>query len=193
MNASGTLQWAVNGVAVCAAANDQTVPRLVADGAGGAIVTWQDMRNSATTVADIYAQRISGAGASQWTADGVPVSDVALSQSRPSITTDQAGGAIIAWNDLRNGSTDIYAQRLNGSGSGLWTADGVALCTDPAEQGNTVPVTDGANGAIVLWSDLRYGLEEDVFVRYLTAAGAPQGPANGQAVAVEPDVRWGPR
>jgi hypothetical protein len=191
VNASGTLQWAVNGVAVCAAANDQTVPRLVADGAGGAIVTWQDMRNSATTVADIYAQRISGAGASQWTADGVPVSDVALSQSRPSITTDQAGGAIIAWNDLRNGSTDIYAQRLNGSGSGLWTADGVALCTDPAEQGNTVPVTDGANGAIVLWSDLRYGLEEDVFVRYLTAAGAPQGPANGQAVAVEPGRQVG--
>jgi hypothetical protein len=43
-------------VAVCTAAGFQIAPTLVADGAGGAIVTWYDRRNSPD--ADIYAQRI---------------------------------------------------------------------------------------------------------------------------------------
>src|SRR5262249_34089539 len=55
-------------VGLCTAANDQLYPTIVSDGAGGAIVTWYDNRNGAS---DIYAQRVSAAGAPQWTANGV--------------------------------------------------------------------------------------------------------------------------
>ena len=45
--------------------------------------------------------------------------------------TDGAGGAIIVWADERWGTADvdIYAQRIDGSGSPLWAANGAPVCT----------------------------------------------------------------
>ena len=44
------------------------------------------------------------------------------------------GGALIAWEDPRTGTEDIYIQRLSMSGSPQWTADGVAVCTAAERQ-----------------------------------------------------------
>ena len=65
-------------VPLCTAAGDQLLctgigsqyTGIVSDGAGGAIVTWEDYR-STTTGPKIYAQRVSAAGVPLWTADGV--------------------------------------------------------------------------------------------------------------------------
>ena len=43
--------------------------------------------------------------------------------------SDGAGGAIITWQDSRSGGSDIYAQRIVGSGGVQWTADGVPIST----------------------------------------------------------------
>src|SRR6267154_453634 len=58
-------QWNANGVPVCTAANNQIWPTIVTDGAGGAIVTWADNRNSNTGIynSDIYAQHVLASGA----------------------------------------------------------------------------------------------------------------------------------
>src|SRR5207247_3245287 len=116
-----------DGVALCTAANDQYYPQITADGAGGAIVTWQDYRSGNL---DIYAQRVNAAGVPQWTADGVALCTAANEQYNPTITADGAGGATVSWWDFRSGTSyDIYAQRVNAAGVAQWTADGVALCT----------------------------------------------------------------
>ena len=44
INAAGTAQWLANGVAVCVAAVDRDHLQVVADGAGGAIFAWDDLR-----------------------------------------------------------------------------------------------------------------------------------------------------
>jgi len=53
-------------------------------------------------------------------------------QHAPVITTDGAGGAIIAWQDGRSGGTayHIYAQHVLASGviDPVWPQDGKALC-----------------------------------------------------------------
>ena len=41
---------------------------------------------------------------------------------------DGNGGAFIAWHDARNGSYDVFVQRINGDGSIAWTANGVNVC-----------------------------------------------------------------
>src|SRR5258706_15647539 len=46
-------------VALCAATGIQDLPTIAADGAGGAIVTWEDQRGGNY---DIYVQRVSAAG-----------------------------------------------------------------------------------------------------------------------------------
>ena len=49
----GEAKWVTDGIPVCAAIGDQMFPMAVSDGAGGAIVTWQDARGGAGN--DIYA------------------------------------------------------------------------------------------------------------------------------------------
>ena len=109
-------QWTANGVTVCGAAAGQLFPAAVADGAGGVIVGWEDGRNGAN---DVFAQRLSAAGAALWAADGRPVSTAAADQSGVSVATDGASGGIFAWADSRNAGTgiDVYAAHVNAAGA----------------------------------------------------------------------------
>src|SRR5690242_11957846 len=49
-------------------------------------------------------------------------------QSAQAAVSDGAGGVIVTWTDLRSGTNDIYAQRLNAAGVPLWTSNGVPIC-----------------------------------------------------------------
>jgi hypothetical protein len=114
VNASGAAQWTTDGVALSPATGGQGDPHITSDGAGGAIVTWTDDR-SGSYESDIYAQRVNASGAVQWTPDGVALCTATGTQYSPTITSDGAGGAIVAWEDHRCGSL-IYAQRIRASG-----------------------------------------------------------------------------
>jgi hypothetical protein len=115
VNASGAVQWTADGVAICTAAGDQGYPTITSDGAGGALVTWEDWRNE--TGGDIYAQRVNAMGAVQWTTDGVALCTATRIQYYPTITSDGSGGAIVTWNDYRSGSWDVFAQKVDATGS----------------------------------------------------------------------------
>ena len=84
-----------------------------ADGSGGAIVTWA----GAGVGSDILVQRvdITGAIPLSWPANGRVVCSATGDQDFPAIASDGGGRAIVAWEDLRNGNYDIYAQRVDGS------------------------------------------------------------------------------
>jgi hypothetical protein len=184
INAAGAVQWTANGVAISTAANGQAHPTIVSDGAGGAIITWQDYRlHNEIYNNDIYAQRINGAGAVQWTANGVAISTATNDQNLPTIVSDNSGGAIITWWDYRNGLGDFYAQRINAAGAVQWTADGVAICTDPGGQDYPTMVSDGAGGAIITWQDYRNDNDHDIYAQRINAAGTVQWTADGVAIS----------
>ncbi len=44
VNSNGEVQWTTNGKAICTANGNQLVPQIISDGAGGAIITWDDSR-----------------------------------------------------------------------------------------------------------------------------------------------------
>lgn len=74
ISSTGTLLWATDGIAICTAAFNQLNPKIVTDGAGGAVISWIDDRDGAGAGNyDIYAQRINASGIVQWAADGLPV------------------------------------------------------------------------------------------------------------------------
>ena len=175
VNAAGVPQWAADGVGLCTAANDQIFPTIISDGAGGAIVTWQDARS---TNYDIYAQRVNAAGLPQWTADGVGLCTAANDQIFPTIISDGAGGAIVIWQDARSTNYDIYAQRVNAAGVPQWTANGVGLCTAANDQSFPTVSPDVAGGAIVTWQDAR-STNNDIYAQRVNAAGLPQWTADG--------------
>src|SRR5207344_3121495 len=81
-----------------------------------------------------------------WTTDGVAVAPTESSQIRPRIVTDDAGGAIIVWEDARGSSLLAYAQRLveDGSTAPGWPASGVLIPNRGHSQGNLTLIADGA-------------------------------------------------
>ncbi len=148
--------WPVDGLLVCDAPGTRYVPQLCADGADGAIVVWTDYRAGNP---DIYAQRISSAGAVSpgWPADGLPVCADSANQADPAIWPDGAGGAVVSWTDWRNLGSDIFAQRIV-SGAALWTDNGVPVCTYSGNQGKSqVAMCGNADTIMVVWNDLRSG------------------------------------
>jgi hypothetical protein len=178
VDASGAVQWTTDGVAICTATGDQEHPAITSDGAGGAIVTWDDGRGNQ----DIYAQRVIASGAVEWTADGVALCAASGPQQYPAITSDDAGGAIVSWMDGRDvGTWDIYAQRVDASGAVQWIGNGMALCTAAGNQGSALITSDGVGGAIVAWSDGRSGdpVNYDIYAQYVNASGAVQWTADG--------------
>jgi len=179
VNASGSVQWTANGVALCTATGDQLYPTITSDGAGGAIVTWMDYRSA--TGYDIYTQRVNALGAVQWTANGVALCTATGDQYHPMIVSDGAGGAIVTWYDGRIAGNDIYVQRVNASGAVQWTANGVALCTATGIQWYPAITSDGAGGAIVTWYDQRGGTY-GIYAQRVDASGAIQWTADGVAL-----------
>lgn len=177
VDAAGVVQWTADGVPVCTAAGMQEIPQITSDGSGGAIIVWRDDRSG--TSFDIYAQRVDGTGAAQWTTDGVPVCTAADAQNLPQIVSDGSGGVIIAWQDFRSGTSyDIYAQRVNAAGVAQWTADGIPLCTAADWQDLPQLTADGSGGAIIAWRDRRSGTY-DIYAQRVNAAGAVQWTADG--------------
>ena len=158
-------------VPLCSVGNNQQYPTIVSDGAGGAIITWQDYRSG---IWDIYAQRISAAGLLRWVTDGVALCTAYAHQFSPAITPDVAGGAIVAWQDYRSGYlgyTDIYAQRISAAGVVQWAANGVALCMATGNQVCSTTTSDAAGGAIVAWQDFRSGTNDDIYAQRVCAWG----------------------
>lgn len=179
VNANGDALWAGNGIAVCTSISKQEYPAAVSDGSGGVIVVWIDYRNGATN-ADVFAQRLNADGDRMWLATGVPVCLAAYNQDRPCIVPGVGGGAIIGWEDYRpvDGSSDIYAQRVDASGVMMWAENGVPVCTSVQMQQDPVAASDGSGGVFLAWNDLQ-GLDVGIYVQKIDSSGAVKWSPNG--------------
>ena len=189
---NGNILWTLNGVALCRAVDDQEDPQLTSDGNRGAIVVWQDRRDHSTLAYDIYVQRIDSLGAVQWTMDGVPVCTAVETQEKPQITSDGAGGAIMAWLDYRAGSSyfHLYAQRVDADGNPLWASGGVAVCMAGGPRHDPHIMSDDNGGAIIVWHDRRS--YHDIYAQRIDANGTPLWMADGVPVCLAPGIQLYP-
>jgi hypothetical protein len=166
--ADGTLRWAPNGVMVVPISNlVLSELSMCSDGAGGAIIAFQK-RNFGT---DIYAQRIDASGTVRWTPGGVELCGLNSDQVKTAVVEDGTGGAIVAWQDKRNGLDDVYVRRIDSDGIAQWTNDGVPLCMCPDMQFSIRLCSDGVGGAIAVWTDNRQNPNKDIYAGGITAAG----------------------
>lgn len=184
--------WPAGGVSVCAAAGAQVNPRAVSDGAGGALIAWQD--NRAGTASDVYAEHLLSSGSLDpvWPAGGSPICTAAGLQSGIGIVTDGAHGAVIGWRDTRN-DTDYYAARVlaNGVLDPAWQANGSPICVFAGAQLNAAFLSDGSGGLFATWQDTRGGATADIYAQHLLVNGAiaPGWPVNGTAVCTATGVQ----
>jgi hypothetical protein len=163
------------------ATNDQYLRSIISDGANGAILVWSDQRIDAD--GDLYAQRVDSSGNLLWNTNGIPISVADYEQQSPQLVSDGSGGAIIAWEDRRNGADwNIFTQRVDSAGNVKWLVNGEAICVlQPSDQDDPSIVSDGAAGAIISWRDLRGG-NKDIYAQYIDSNGNPQWTTNGIVV-----------
>ena len=116
----------------------------------------------------------------------VPLAAAAGTQQFPDAVSDGAGGAIVFWADTRGGASDIYAQCITSQGTIApgWPTAGLAICTAAGIQESPKAVSDGAGGAIVVWTDARGGSDRDIYAMRVTSTGTFPGgwPANGRQI-----------
>lgn len=180
--------WVSGGKLICAAGNNQSQPLIVSDGSTGAIISWQDLRAAVpagTSPIQIYAQHVSGAGVSGWTADGVSVYTGATSASDVAMLADASSGAILSYSVIPASSYDLFAQRLDSGGTRQWGAGGVTVCSAILNQNAGQLASDGGGGAIIAWQDTRtngVGGSQDIFARRITSAGSASWTADGVAL-----------
>jgi len=191
IDADGNLMWptgspTTDGIPVCDTADHQSYVMIVSDGAGGAIVAWeQGVMTSA-----LYAQRVDPNGDIQWPAGapsqtGVVVTDVPGVHTDPRMISDGSGGAFLAWTDGRdsaNTNFDVYAQRLSGSGDRLWPGD-VQVCAEDGAQRRPEIAEDGAGGMFVAWEDVRSSEDWAIWAQHVGGSGSVHWTAGGVMLA----------
>ena len=182
IDATGTPLWGTSGIDLGFATD--TNANFTTDGSGGLIVAWSEV---GTHGADVYAQRFGAYGSAMWAASGVALTAIHGDQGTGfwpiAPVGDGAGGATVVWQDYRHDSAgDLYAQRVSGSGSVMWAANGVPLCTVSGTQqlDYRAAVTDGAGGLCVAWEDSRKNSAGiDVYAQRVDGTGVVRWGSDG--------------
>jgi MYXO-CTERM domain-containing protein len=112
----------------------------VAGGSAGFLVT-------SINVSNLQATRVSTAG------DVIDTGGLALSTTAYNTASIASDGAnyLVAWQDNRNGSLDIYAARVRDSDGSVLDPSGIAVSTEPANQEVLGVAFDGTN-FLVAWN-----------------------------------------
>jgi hypothetical protein len=143
---------------------------------GNFVMTWGGYN-------DIYAQRYSNDGSAL--GDNFKVNDGQHGRGwpeRPSISSDDSGNFVIAWEDERNGNNDIYAQHYSSDGSVL--GDNFKVNDDQASADQRYPsiCTDNSGNFVITWADRRKGKVNsggdyiyDLYGQYYSSDGSALG------------------
>ncbi len=172
-NGAPATGWASGGIHVTNITCQKYAPAGIPDGSGGTIVSWSDDR--CVGYRQVYACRMTSDGslAAGWPLNGLRLAPTLTHQHTPVTVADGAGGAFVAWQDLRGTDADIYLQHVDGAGAVApgWPASGVPVAVVGGVQSNPRMEPDGAGGVYVAWQDRRSG-EDDLYLQRVTAAGA---------------------
>ena len=144
-------QWSTDpsvNLAVCDAAGDQALAKIVSTSDGGCYISWFDTRSGDYHV---YLQRLDPAGYELWAHNGLLISD------NPNFTfivdydliVDHNDNAVLAFCDSRNsGNLNVFAYLISPEGNFLWGSDGISLSTSTDFQA-APKITETTNGNFV--------------------------------------------
>jgi hypothetical protein len=173
---STTLAVNVADFVVSRSANTQRTAAVAYSGSNY-LVVWQDFRAGATS--NIYGTRVSTAGA-VLDASGIAICTATGHQLAPTVAFDGTQ-YMVAWEDLRNGNSDIFAQRV--STAGALTGGNITVSTATnLQQTPSIARNASGTGTLVAWADTRSGPATNVYGARLTTAGAVSD-ASGIAIS----------
>ncbi|MDY6949895.1 MAG: hypothetical protein SWE60_00150 [Thermodesulfobacteriota bacterium] len=130
---------------------EQVVPKVATNDMGESFVAWYSNVNGNYNV---RLQCLDENGTELWARNGIVISDHPSDSwvTDYGLAVDQDGHAILVFQDLRNGSSNVYAYRISPDGEFLWGENGLALSDNTDfEPSPSVAVTD-ENHLVFVWS-----------------------------------------
>ncbi len=128
-------------------------------------------------------------GQIHWQENGIALRQGMHIEWQRTTTSSEPGTVIIVWSDVRNGIRDVYAQKIDTSGTLLWGMDGLAVTTSPGRQEDPVAITDGDGGAFIAWVDYRGGDMSDIYIQHINSDGQMLMNFDGEALCVADSVQ----
>ena len=187
VDSSGNVIWDSDGIDVGPhGASNQYFnlrPEIISDGLDGAIITWWSSYFDTATHKSVQITQVSGSGSSGWSAvlcegDG--------NHQYPDLVTDGSGGAIVSWYDNRNGSDQIFAQRVDNAGNVQWQINGIQIKQNTAQMNNVylTLVSDNAGGATIVWDDYRMpGNNPKIYAQRIDGTGMILWTIDGEVIS----------
>ena len=148
-----------------------SIAPTVAAAGDAAWVVWSDQVSGAY---DIYAVRTVNGGEEWSSPERVDTDEAgAAFSSNPVVAGDADGNVVVAWEDRRNGKTDIYVNNSTDSGKTFGADDRrVDGGDDPgASESGQLQLVLAAPNAYVVWQDDRYGENNDILLNYSHSSG----------------------
>ncbi|MCX5725947.1 MAG: hypothetical protein NT030_01980 [Candidatus Saganbacteria bacterium] len=127
-----------------------------------------------------------------WRPEGILVNDTPGGSAQKNPKVISSGTSYIAvWEDGRSGFFNIYAQKI-GEGADLeWGKDALAVCQAPMNQSLPEIVSDGEDGAIVIWEDYRSG-HADIYAQKISGLGTVEWKKDGIPICEAPNAQLRP-
>jgi len=151
VDAYGNVEWANDVRVNTSGTGNQNNPTISTDNSNNVYIFWQDDRNGDT---DIYGQKYDSSGNNLWGNGDVAVSiSTGDIQVNPKTVTDGSNDSFIAWQDGRNGSNDIYCQKINSNGIIQWTEDIRINSNSSGDQKNPDVALNSSENLVVTWQD----------------------------------------
>ncbi|MFZ1519742.1 MAG: T9SS type A sorting domain-containing protein, partial [Ignavibacteriaceae bacterium] len=145
---TGTRLWSENGVVVDdSMTNINPQPASILLNSDSSITTFWD--NGWYPLNDLFVQRFDLLGNTLWE-NNILITDVISSKADIGLLESEMNSNILIWSDRRTPS-GFYAQRLDKFGTKVWGDSDKAITNQ--SPGTNAIVSDGNNGAIVIWAD----------------------------------------
>jgi hypothetical protein len=132
---------------------------------------------------------------SHWSEDTTHCSSIAtgyFTDFEEDVIGNGEGGAVIAWmhawseNSGSDSSWDIRAQRIDSLGRILWENNGISVSRGEKAPQLPVIVSDGADGAIIAWDDIRLGGgRHGIYAQRLDKYGRERWTSHGVAILTD--------
>ncbi|MDP8286355.1 MAG: hypothetical protein RAP03_06735, partial [Candidatus Electryonea clarkiae] len=219
--------WGEGGLMLGNGLSRQEDPHIMATSDGGWILTWIDYRFDVAIedIGDVWMQKLNSDGEPQWRYEeepnswGIPIARFQGKQIAVQTFDDGDGGGVAVWADARNGSADIYCQRVNSNGEapqgwierdadfaiddttyGTYQPGNLMVAGGPEAQGTLeggyTADTDGAGGIIVGWKDARDPNNQNLYAQRISVDGErmwdvdPETPDSARAYRGLPICLW---
>lgn len=164
---------------------EQTSPSVASSG-DGYLIAWEDYQGG--SFYDIRAARLGGGAGG---GGGLVPPGGTLAQSGPfhkfrPVAASAGGNYLVAWEDFRNRSLDVYAIRLGGTDASLLDSGAFPVSIADANQTNVAVASNGED-YLVAWEDYRIRGVSDIYAARVRGSDGSVMDPSGIAMTAAPN------